>query len=126
VIFLFYGGGWLCAVLFTFLSLRARRISSIVIWLFLSLACLLAQRSCWVIASDLATIGNGGQGYDEDKFIPVLDWPIVACAVLFITLLVLAFHRRTNPKKNWYDGYGQVSASWKKGYENARKFNGHK
>lgn len=115
----------MCALIFSFLSIRARRISSVVIWSLLSFACLLAQRSCWVTASHLA-INSGSEGYDENTFIPLLDWPIVAGVVLFLTLLVIAIHRRTSPMKSWDDGYEKVSGSWKKGYEHARKSKGHK
>lgn len=115
LIFLFYGGGWLCAVVFTFFSVRTRKISRIVIWSLLSIACLFAQRSCWVVASGLATIGNGGRRLDKNDFIPLLDFPIVANGILFITLILIAFNRRRNPKNNW-----------EKGYEKARKSNIHK
>jgi hypothetical protein len=112
----YYRGGWLCAAILTIFSIRARMISSIVIWSFLTFSFLFAQRGCWVIGSELGRIGNGGSPkFRWDRFNPVLDWPIVAGAVLFLTLLVLAIYRRSRPSNNW-----------KKGYENARKSTGHK
>jgi hypothetical protein len=108
----FYRGGWLCAAILAIFSIRARIISSIVIWSFLSFTFLFAQRGCWVAASDLGTAWGGGpREYRWNRFNPVLDWPIVANLFLLLALLLLAFHRRVSPQHSRKEAHYNVRKS---------------